>query len=107
MRASYRARSAALTGRLLQTLATLDHLLKVRQRTRVRISGIPIQVSLNVTTIIDNNQLSYDFRPVDDGQTAGGGQEDEPDPHAEVDLLVHDVEGEQAEGVVVLRSRML
>ena len=39
---------------------------------------------------------------VDHGETSGDEQNDEPEPHEDVDLLVEDVDGEDAEAVVDL-----
>ena len=40
--------------------------------------------------------------PVDDDEEAKDGERDEPEPEEDVDLLVDDVEGQDAEGVVLL-----
>ena len=41
---------------------------------------------------------------VDEVQDGDDGQEDEPEPQEDEDLLVDDVEGEHAEGVVLLEG---
>ena len=40
---------------------------------------------------------------VEEGDDGDGGQDDEPEPQEDVDLLVHDVDGQHADGVVDLQ----
>lgn len=42
-----------------------------------------------------------DDHPVDDGDEGEHGQDDEPEPEEDVDLLVHHVQGKDAHGVVL------